>query len=88
MQEWPGVFWHGETKSLTVYVDDFKLAARVGAHDATWSDIRRRIDMDPETLDGRFLRCSHERYTTTASKMQYLLDNHPLYHPRPSQGGG
>ncbi len=43
--------------------------------------------MDPEILDGRFLGCSHERVTTPARKMKYLLDNHQLYHPRPAQKG-
>ena len=42
--------------------------------------------MDPETLDGRFLGCSHERYDTVASKVEGMLDNHPIYHPRPSLG--
>ncbi len=44
------------------------------------------IDMDPETLDGRFLGCTHERYDTVASKLEGMLDNHPVYHPRPSLG--
>ena len=82
------MFWHTETKSLLiVYVDDFKLAAREMEHDALWLAIRRLIGMDPEALDGRSLGCSHERFTTTAEQMQDLLDSHPLYHPRPSQGG-
>ena len=42
--------------------------------------------MDAENLDGPFLGCTHERYTTTAVKVQYLLSNHPLYHPR-TKGG-
>ena len=34
-EEWPGVFWHEETMSLLiVYVRDFRLAAKVGEHDA------------------------------------------------------
>jgi hypothetical protein len=70
-EEWPGVFWHTEAKSLIIfYVEDFKLAARVQEHDALWSAIRRVIDIDPETLDGRFLGCSHERFTTRAEQMQ------------------
>ena len=45
-EEWPGVFWHAENKSLMiVYVDDFKLAARVKELDALWSALRRVIDM-------------------------------------------
>ena len=81
-EEWPGVYWHEETKSLLiVYVDDFKFAARAGMHDALWAEIRKVIDMDPETLDGRFLGCSHERYDTVASKLEGMLDNHPVYHP-------
>ncbi len=56
------MFWHTETKSLLIVdVDDFKLAAREEEHDALWSAIRRVINMDPETLDGRFLGFSHER---------------------------
>ena len=42
--------------------------------------------MDPETLNGRFLGCTHERYDTVASKLEGMLDNHPVYHPRPSLG--
>ncbi len=42
--------------------------------------------MDAESLDGRFLGCTHERYTTTAVKVQYSPNNHPLYHPR-TKGG-
>ena len=42
--------------------------------------------MDAENLDGRFLGCTHERYTTTAVNVQGLLNNHPLYHPR-TKGG-
>ncbi len=45
------------------------------------------IDMDPETLDGRFLGCSHERFTTSAGLVRDILDSHPGYHPRPKQGG-
>ena len=44
--------------------------------------------MDPETVDGRFLGCSHERFTTTAKQVRHLLDNHPLYHPRPLRKAG
>ena len=66
-EEWPGVFWHEATRSLLiVYVYDFKLAARKEEHDALWKSIRKVINMDPETLDERFLGCSHERFTTTA----------------------
>ena len=55
-EEWPGVFWHEKTLSmLIVYVDDFKLAAKSEANDAICASIREVIDMDPETLDGRFL---------------------------------
>ncbi len=43
--------------------------------------------MDPETLDGRFLGCSHERFTTSAGRVSDILDSHPGYHPRPKQGG-
>ena len=86
-EEWPGVFWHKKTRSmLIVYVDDFKLAARHGEHDALWKSIRQVIDMDPETLDGRFLGCSHERFTTSARRVHDLLDNHPACHPRQKQG--
>ena len=86
-EEWPVVYWHEETKSLLiVYVDDFKLSAKAGMHDALWAEIRKAIDVDPETLDGRFLGCSHERYDTAASKLEDMLDNHPIYHPRPSPG--
>ena len=86
-EEWPGVFWHDATRSLLiVYVDDFKLAARKEEHDALWKSIRKVINMDPETLDGRFLGCSHERFTTTAGKVHTLLDNHPGYHTRPPHG--
>ena len=52
-EEWQCVFWHEETRSLLiVYVDDFKLAARAGEHDALWKAIRDVIDMGTETLDG------------------------------------
>jgi hypothetical protein len=52
-EERPGVYWHEETKSLTiVYVDDFKLSAKAGMHDALWADIRKAIDMYPEALGG------------------------------------
>ncbi len=40
---------------LIVYVDDFKLAAKKGDHDEHWKAIRKVIDMDQETVDGRFL---------------------------------
>ena len=87
-EEWPGVYWHDETKSLLiVYVDDFKLAAKAEFQDRLWADIRRVIDMDPETLDGRFLGCSHERYEATASQLSWMLDNHPIYDPIPLTGG-
>ncbi len=67
-----------ETRSmLIVYVDDFKLAAKTEAHDAIWKSIREVIDMDPETLDGRFLGCSHERFTTSAGRVSDTLDGHP-----------
>ena len=83
-EEWQGVFWHERTRSLLiVYVDDFKLAARHGEHNALWASIRKVIDMDPETTDGRFLGCSHERFTTTAQHVHDMLDNHPEYHPAP-----
>ena len=55
-EEWPSVFWHPEKQALLViYVDDFKLAAREEDHAEIWAAIRSVIDMDEETLDGRFL---------------------------------
>ncbi len=73
-EEWQGVFWHKKTSSMMiVYVDDFKLAARHAEHDALWSAIRKVIDMDPETVDGRFLGCSHERVVTSARSVSCLL---------------
>ncbi len=42
--------------------------------------------MDPETIDGHFLGCSHERFTTSARSVHALMDNHPLYHPRQKYG--
>ena len=42
--------------------------------------------MDLEDLEGRLLGCSHERYDTVASNLEGMLDNHPLYHTRPSLG--
>jgi hypothetical protein len=87
-EEWPGTFWHQKTGSMMiVYVDDFKLAAKHAEHDALWAAIRKVIDMDPETLDGRFLGCSHERFTTSVRSVSSLLDQHPEYHPRQKQGG-
>ncbi len=87
-EEWPGTFWHQKTGSMMiVYVDDFKLAAKHAEHDALWAAIRKVIDMDPETLDGRFLGCSHERFTTSVRSVSSLLDQHPGYHPRQKQGG-
>ena len=71
---------------ISVYVDDFKLSAKTKHHEALWAEIRKVIDMDPEALDGRFLGCSHERYDTVALKLEGMLDNHPIYHPRPSLG--
>ena len=71
--------------STIVYVDAFKLAAPKGEHDALWEAIRSVIDMDPETLDGRFLGCAHERFTTPARNVMSMLDNHPSYHPRQKQ---
>ena len=71
---------------LIVYVDDFKPAARIGEHDAIWNSIRKVIDMDPETADGRFLGCSHERFTTSAKQVHVVLGNHPGYNPRQKQG--
>ena len=39
-EEWPGVYWHEETKSLLiVYVDDFELSAKAGMHEAVWAEI-------------------------------------------------
>ncbi len=35
------------------------------ATDALWSSIRKVIDMAPATVGGRFLGCSHERFTTS-----------------------
>ena len=47
-EEWQGVYWHKSSRSmLIVYVDDFKLAAKHGEHDAIWKSIRNVIDMDP-----------------------------------------
>ena len=80
-------FGYEATKSLLiVYVDDSKLSAKAELHDALWAEIRKVIDMDLETLDGRFRGCSHERYDTVASRLEGMLDNHPIYHPRPSLG--
>ena len=82
VEEWPGVFWHEEAQSmLIVYADDFKFVAKIGEHDALWAAIRRVIDMDPNPSTVCFLGRSHERITTTANRVHYLLDNHPLYHP-------
>ena len=50
------MLWHEKTRSmLIVYVVDFRLAAKLGEHDALWASIRAVIDMGPETLGGRFL---------------------------------
>ncbi len=68
---------------LIVYVDDFELAANPELHNKLWKDIKSVIDMDDEATDGRFLGCVDERCITTASKVRELLENQPLYHPRP-----
>ncbi len=86
-EEWQGVFWHEETCSLLIVcVDDFKLAAKHQEHDAIWKSIRAVIDMDPETLGGRFLGCSHERITTTAANVHTILGT-PRVSPSPTAGG-
>ena len=86
-EEWSGVYWRTAIRSLLiVYVDDFKLAAKAEIRGKLWAEIRKVTDMDPETLDGRFLGCSHERYDTVASKLEGMLENHPVYHTRPSLG--
>ena len=72
---------------MIVYVDDFKLAAKHKEHDALWKAIRGVIEMDPATVDGRFLGCANERFTTSVRNVSSLLDQHPLYHPRKKQGG-
>ncbi len=88
-EERQGCFWHRKTSSMMiVYVDDFKLTAKHKEHDALWSAIRGVIEMDPETVDGRFLGCTNERFTTSARNVSSFLDQHPLYHPRQRQRGG
>ena len=70
-EEWPGVYWHEPTRAmLIVYVDDFKLAARVADHDALWKAIRKVIDMDPKPSTAAFLgvrtnASPHQRRTST-----------------------
>ena len=71
---------------MIVYVDDLKFAAKTGEHVALWASIRAVIDMDPETLGGRLLGCSHERITTAAAGVHAVLGRHPASHPRKKQG--
>jgi hypothetical protein len=41
---------------LTVYVDDFKLAAKAELHEQLWKDIKSVIDMEDETADNVLVR--------------------------------
>ena len=70
-EEWPGVYRHEETN--IVYVDDFKLAAKARDHDRLWAAIRGVIDMDAESLDGRFLGCTHEGTPQLLHKCKFCL---------------
>ncbi len=57
-EEWSGALWHLSTTSLLiVYVDDFKLLARVELHAELWAAITSVIDNGEGTTDVRFLGC-------------------------------
>ncbi len=67
---------------LIVYVDDFKLAAKTTDHDGIWKQLKAIIDMDDETIDGRFLGCEHESFTSTTTQLGAILDHLPHKVPR------
>ncbi len=62
-ENWPKVFWREDIRAmLIVYVDDFKIDARVEHHDQLWADIGNILNIGPESAEERFLGCEHERF--------------------------
>ena len=80
---WPNVFWKPEIKAfMLVYVDDFKMVAQKGDHDALWKELKEFIDMGEEEKH-RILGCHYSSFECKAGVVEDLLKQHPSYHQRP-----
>ena len=77
----------GTRKHARCYVDDFKLAAKHGEHDALWAAIRGVIDMDPETQDGRVPGCSLREVHHDGAASPHHIGQPPSVPPSPEAGG-
>ena len=68
IDDWRSVFWHpGYRALLIVYVDDFKLAARIEHTKQIWAELRKRIIMDGASESERFLGCYQREFTAKIS---------------------
>ncbi len=60
VEGWPSLFWNPETRVLIIaYVDDFKVAGPKAAVAKLWTELRKKIDLDPPKPASRFLGCEH-----------------------------
>jgi hypothetical protein len=59
---WPGCYVHGKLRALlTVYVDDFKLAAHKNDEKAVWKALQTQLVLEPPTPLALHLGCLHHQ---------------------------
>jgi hypothetical protein len=83
IEGWQSVFWHEKCSALLViYVDDFKMASKVGDTVELWAALQKRIRLDPPSDPDRFLGCYLEQFEAPREKVKFILQNHPSLQPR------
>ena len=65
-----------------VYVDDFKLACRLGDTASIWKELQARIKMDQPAPVDRFLGCYVREFSASANAVHDILANSPQLWPR------
>ena len=74
---------------MLVYVDDFKMVAQKGDHDALWKELKEVIDMGEEEEEHRFLGCHYSSSLLYSWSGRGPVETAPIIPPEasPNQRG-
>ena len=77
---WPSCYFHDDLKLfLTVYVDDFKLAALKEHVSPLWKDLRQLIRMGDPEPPARYLGCELSQFNATVGNFEGLMRLRPKF---------
>ena len=80
---WASLYVHTKTRSLLIIcVDDFRMAAKPEYTVQLWGELRKFLRLDMPTPPDRFPGCYQHHFTSTVSKMSFMLNENPLERKR------